>query len=59
MTGRVVEATFNGRCYSIPEVWLMGFCSARGRDDSPRTMHDAIAWWAYQEELREREEASR
>ena len=53
--GRILHATYGGRTYEIPEIWMMGFCSARGQDDSPRTIQDGIAWWAYQTELAERE----
>ena len=43
--GRFTEATYNGRTYSIPKYWLMGFC----RDGA--TLLDAVEWWAYQDEL--------
>ena len=43
--GRVTEATFEGRTYTIPDIWLAGFC----RDGA--SVLDAIRWWAYQDEL--------
>lgn len=53
--GRMIHATYKGQSYEIPEVWLMGFCCARGADDGPRTMQEAVAWWAWQCELAERD----
>ena len=53
---RIVHAEHDGRSYEIPEMWLMGFCTARGQDDSPRTMREAIAWWAFQTQLSEQED---
>lgn len=57
--GRMVHAECHGRSYDIPEVWLMGFCTARDGDDSPRTVWEAIAWWAWQVALEELEHAER
>jgi hypothetical protein len=50
MTARVMQATFRGRTYSIPEIWVAGFCS------TGHTVVEAVAWWAWQTELAEREE---
>ena len=49
----MVEARFNGREYRIPEYWLMGYCST-GLDGTQRSLMDAVAWWAWQQELAER-----
>lgn len=49
MTGRNIEATYEGRRYVIPEIWIAGFCH------NGATVIDAIAWWAYQTTLAERE----
>ncbi len=54
---RTTIATYNGRQYQIPEMWLAGFCS-NGPDGRSRSLADAVAWWAWQTELAEREEAS-
>lgn len=53
MTGRMTTATYEGRTYEIPEIWIAGFCHHGA------TVHDAIIWWAYQAELKRIEEANR
>lgn len=55
----VTVASINGREYRIPDLWLAGYC-ASGLDGRPtRSLMDAVAWWAWQEELREQKEADR
>jgi hypothetical protein len=53
-------ATYNGRTYDIPDIWLAGFCQSRYTPGHPTlagaTILEAVAWWAWQEELKEREE---
>lgn len=40
--GRNVEATYEGKSYSIPEMWL-----AVNMPRYNMTIVDAVAWWAY------------
>jgi len=55
--GRVTEATFEGRTYTIPDIWLMGFCEPRGDRDQPRRgIVEGVAWWAWQTGLAELED---
>lgn len=56
--GRMMEATINGRTYAIPEIWVAGYCSGSPGGRPIATLMDAVAWWAWQEELKEQEEAS-
>lgn len=53
--GKLTLATYNGRRYLIPDIWLAGFCTG-GLGGHRRSIEDAVAWWAWQEELRERAE---
>ena len=52
----MTEATFEGRTYTIPDLWLMGFCEPRG-DQPRRSIVEAVAWWAWQTGLAELENA--
>lgn len=48
-TGRMMQATLEGRTYSIPELWMAGYCRGGA------TIPEAVVWWAYQTELGELE----
>ena len=48
---RTTEATYEGRKYSIPEIWLIGM------GQQGFSIPEAIAHWAWQTELGEREES--
>jgi len=50
--GRVTVATYNGREYRIPELWIAGYCATKP-DGRSYSVADAVAWWAYQQELEE------
>ncbi len=50
----MLSATYNGREYQIPEIWLAGFLRTQ-QDGRRYSAADAIAWWAYQRELAEQE----
>ena len=56
MNYRTMETTYKGRHWSIPEAWVMGFREGARSRGEPDTITDAIAWWVYQEELKELEE---
>lgn len=51
MSNRTMRATYNGRTYEIPEIWLAGFLQTW----PGATILLAVKWWAYQTELAERE----
>jgi hypothetical protein len=42
--GRVVKATIKGRTYTIPDIWLAGFCWK-----NKCSVADAVAWWHEQQ----------
>lgn len=46
----MMQATWQGRTYSIPEMWVAGYCQG-GR----HTILDAAALWALYEQLDEQE----
>ncbi len=50
----MLSATYNGREYQIPEIWLAGFLRTQA-DGRRIDVADAIAWWAYQCDLAEQE----
>jgi hypothetical protein len=45
--GRHTEATYEGRTYIIPEMWLVG------QMQQGKTMLEAIQWWAIQTKFAE------
>lgn len=53
MSRGTVEAKYEGRTYTIPEIWLVGATTG----PYALTIQQAIAQWAWQTELAEREEA--
>lgn len=63
MTYRNVTATYRGRTYEIPEIWMAVMLQRKPPEGFlPLSIPDVIAWWAYQVELeeqfqREQEEA--
>lgn len=44
---------YAGRKYTIPDIWIMGFCQGAKLRGEPSEIHDAIAAWAYQAALAE------
>ncbi len=58
MTYRNVKATYKGRTYEVPEIWIVGMLQRTPPEGFlALSIPDVIAWWAYQVELSEQEEA--
>lgn len=54
--GQTIVATYKGRTYEIPDICIMGFCTGAAARGEPSSILDAVAWWAYQTNLRETSE---
>ena len=55
--GPVCKATYRGRTYQIPDIWIAGFCQGAKLRGEPHEIGDAIAYWAQQVAYAELEEA--
>lgn len=60
MAGEMLHATYNGRDYDIPAIWMAGAVRSLEAQRPPRqlagaTILEAVALWAYQQELAERD----
>jgi hypothetical protein len=54
-TAGVLLARWQDRTYSIPQIWLAGYMEGVKARGENVTIREAIAWWAYQQELAELE----
>lgn len=54
--GPVIHASINDRNFEIPEIWVIGYCQGARLRGEPSGIEDAIAHWAWQQTLAEREQ---
>jgi hypothetical protein len=56
-TASVFVTRWENKTYHIPQVWLDGYMSgvAARTENETVTIREAVAWWAYQQELKELE----
>jgi hypothetical protein len=54
-TAGVLLARWQDRTYSIPHLWLAGYMEGVKARGENVTIREAIAWWAYRQELAELE----